>query len=349
MSYVIEDPPKSGKWYQMNPPDAKSGDECKGNNEWQFCEWAHQGNICSLQRRRLISPGEGFRICEFKDKVSMRNKAEILYSDAKDWSPFIGSDSFVYDLYGKNRSILAIRVRIEQDKGQELLWSIKTVAELKTLKCDNLVPFINYDESAGGIHWIVGSGRRCLCGMYDDGKDLVAVTCSDIFNWTFFPPKPSEPKPVEGEGPRIYTRCPACGNDTLIINKGHLLCSWHECPNPVAIDRLFIANQQRTPTPISVKDALPENERPCWFLRGGKWILHKYGERDVKKFIEQNDSTTHWLYCEPPYAIPPSPKGIKDGEFDEWKIDRGVNGGFVIGSIGWEAVKAFVKWQASRK
>lgn len=37
---------------------------------------------------------------------------------------------------------------------------------------------------------------------------------------------------------RIYTRCPACHNDTLIINKGRLLCTWHVCPDPTLIDRL---------------------------------------------------------------------------------------------------------------
>src|SRR5689334_11282248 len=38
--------------------------------------------------------------------------------------------------------------------------------------------------------------------------------------------------------PRICTRCPACRNGTLTINKGHLLCTWHECPDPTLIDRL---------------------------------------------------------------------------------------------------------------
>lgn len=39
------------------------------------------------------------------------------------------------------------------------------------------------------------------------------------------------------ETQRIYTRCPACGNDTLIVNNGHLLCMWHACPDPTRIDR----------------------------------------------------------------------------------------------------------------
>lgn len=37
---------------------------------------------------------------------------------------------------------------------------------------------------------------------------------------------------------RIYSRCPACHNDTLTINKGRLLCTWHECSDPTLIDRL---------------------------------------------------------------------------------------------------------------
>jgi hypothetical protein len=37
--------------------------------------------------------------------------------------------------------------------------------------------------------------------------------------------------------PRIYTRCPACRNDTLTLNNGHLLCTWMTCPDPTLIDR----------------------------------------------------------------------------------------------------------------
>lgn len=42
---------------------------------------------------------------------------------------------------------------------------------------------------------------------------------------------------VRERKPRIYTKCPACKNDTLTINDDHhLLCTWHECPNPIMID-----------------------------------------------------------------------------------------------------------------
>lgn len=36
--------------------------------------------------------------------------------------------------------------------------------------------------------------------------------------------------------PRIYSRCPACLNDTLTLNKGRLLCTWFECKNPTVMD-----------------------------------------------------------------------------------------------------------------
>lgn len=45
--------------------------------------------------------------------------------------------------------------------------------------------------------------------------------------------------------PRIYTKCPACHNDTLTINDDkHLLCTWIECPNPTLIDKLGEATPQ---------------------------------------------------------------------------------------------------------
>lgn len=39
--------------------------------------------------------------------------------------------------------------------------------------------------------------------------------------------------------PRLYTRCPACLNDTLTVNKGRLLCTWYECKNPLAVEELI--------------------------------------------------------------------------------------------------------------
>lgn len=37
---------------------------------------------------------------------------------------------------------------------------------------------------------------------------------------------------------RIFSRCPSCRNDTLTLNKGHLLCTWHDCKDPTLIDRV---------------------------------------------------------------------------------------------------------------
>jgi hypothetical protein len=42
----------------------------------------------------------------------------------------------------------------------------------------------------------------------------------------------------ETPGIRIYTKCPACGNDTLTVNEDkHLLCTWIDCKDPTLIDR----------------------------------------------------------------------------------------------------------------
>lgn len=41
-----------------------------------------------------------------------------------------------------------------------------------------------------------------------------------------------------GRAPRIFTRCPACHNDTLSIHEGHLFCTWITCPNPTLIDTI---------------------------------------------------------------------------------------------------------------
>ena len=52
--------------------------------------------------------------------------------------------------------------------------------------------------------------------------------------------------------PRIGTRCPACHNSTLTINKGRLLCTWHKCPAPTLIDKLGEPNRCLTgPVPGS--------------------------------------------------------------------------------------------------
>lgn len=43
---------------------------------------------------------------------------------------------------------------------------------------------------------------------------------------------------MDSNQPRIHTRCPACHNDTLIVNNGRLLCTWIDCKDPTSINRL---------------------------------------------------------------------------------------------------------------
>ena len=65
-NYVRQYADRPGEWFQENPPDAREGDECfcKSSGKWQACrmhlpEWG-----CYNERRRLISPGAGWRIVD---------------------------------------------------------------------------------------------------------------------------------------------------------------------------------------------------------------------------------------------------------------------------------------------
>lgn len=73
------------------------------------------------------------------------------------------------------------------------------------------------------------------------GQCPVTETLEECVSWA--PKQDDEPFKSEmqaepyNEVPRIFTRCPACGHDSLTINKGHLLCTWHKCSDPTLIDR----------------------------------------------------------------------------------------------------------------
>lgn len=62
--------------------------------------------------------------------------------------------------------------------------------------------------------------------------------------------------------PRIYTRCPACRNDTLTINDDkHLLCTWYRCPDPTAIDRVELLYQEIKDVAFDIENQTLAN--PC--------------------------------------------------------------------------------------
>lgn len=64
-------------------------------------------------------------------------------------------------------------------------------------------------------------------------------------------------KYLQHKEPRIYTKCPACGNDTLTINDGHLLCTWYKCPAPGEIEKSEIIRSQ-------LADAQKDSKRLDW-------------------------------------------------------------------------------------
>lgn len=80
-------------------------------------------------------------------------------------------------------------------------------------------------------------------------------------------------KPCE----RIYSRCPACGNDTLTINSNkHLLCTWIGCPDPVLIDRLWPRQPERPDVRQALEDLRSLARKSLDDPNGGKsiWSSH---------------------------------------------------------------------------
>jgi hypothetical protein len=125
MSYVTIE---NGQAYQMNPPDAREGDQCYSPSleSWQKCS-KHEDGVCGLQRRRLISPGEGFRIVGVDEA---QPKEFEVSEDGITWNKgtFCShEDCQRVECYLKNHgAYIAIRVRIEQDKGQESVYKGET-------------------------------------------------------------------------------------------------------------------------------------------------------------------------------------------------------------------------------
>lgn len=62
---------------------------------------------------------------------------------------------------------------------------------------------------------------------------------------------------------RILTRCPVCGNDTLILQEsGYLLCTWHNCGDPLAINKAFEVITRTYATLNAIESALRKLELP---------------------------------------------------------------------------------------
>ena len=84
---------------------------------------------------------------------------------------------------------------------------------------------------------------------------------------------------------RIYTRCPACQNDTLTINDGHLLCTWIDCKNPTLIDNLppLLVNHGMAATPDASEIAAVSDR---WFMAMTK-LNPVYESNEWKALVPQ--------------------------------------------------------------
>lgn len=66
------------------------------------------------------------------------------------------------------------------------------------------------------------------------------------------------------EAARISTPCPACGNRTLAVHNGYLLCTFRECPSPSVsdtIDTIYKGLDKIADTLVSVSDGNIEIRR----------------------------------------------------------------------------------------
>jgi hypothetical protein len=370
MSYVVKD---GDKFYQMNPPDIQTGDEILiGKNWFDYREICDEPEKCGLhkqrKRRRLIDPnlnakpGETWKIVGLED--SMPNDYELFNKNDNEWHGYFSNYQgklTVKEWLLDAENILAIRVRVEQDemgkvdKQDESMLTEKEMAALnKSVKPFNkkLVPV----ESNTGQ-------EICECGHRNDSHS--ANRCFGTWECLCQQFKPATRKEGD-EGhcdnamihPRIYTHCPACGNDTLTINKGHLLCTWHECPEPTLIDK----GQRVPPKPVSVKERLPmielykfvrarglvEDKIACDNGIGTHQCDYHAGAAnkcvEIWEWIEINGGLTKEQIMNA-RAIPPTPTTSDEGFEEWWFRHTKVN----VDIMDDEKALALAAWHAAKK
>lgn len=110
MSYAIKD---GDKFYWMNPPDVKKGDEHLEDGKWVNCGW-HPDN-CRYPRRRPLD-AEGYRIVGLEDQMPL--EYEVLSEFDQCWTSYYWPPPglcTVKEWLADAERILAIRVKVEKD------------------------------------------------------------------------------------------------------------------------------------------------------------------------------------------------------------------------------------------
>ena len=124
MSYVIQD---GDKFYEMNPKDAREGDEIQVGGGWHVMS-AYQLDACLLDnqpRRRLIAPGVGWRILGVEECLPIEYEYTLDGIKWEAWKcdtePPISVGDCTLQASEGYINIIAIRQRIPVEAGKDAI------------------------------------------------------------------------------------------------------------------------------------------------------------------------------------------------------------------------------------
>ncbi len=217
------------------------------------------GRVCVEEsKREILKAGDSYSMVagEFHESMPHGRVVTIITKDSLTLSQ------------GGNSPTVLVPVGQEPDNDfnryslpPEELWNIITSAEAKSKQVPTNIQLFREANSDGQwSKWKVRCGsnmpaheyRQCLSieqalARLDESRPKESPNrmdeCHSVSRDEFIVQQREQIAQLEARAkelpsPRIYTRCPACGNDTLIINHDkHLLCTWLDCPDPLAIDK----------------------------------------------------------------------------------------------------------------
>jgi hypothetical protein len=341
MSYAVKD---GDNWYQVNPPDAREGDQIKyygGDWEPQNCF-----NTCCAtyqNRRRLINPnlnakpGEVWRIVGLEENTPI--KCEVT-SDGVDWNK-CGPEwqgIRVQRIVTMNQSVLAIRVRVEKEWPRYWPPPNKSEGPYRKRSPQHSVEWFDLNDR----RWRVTSTTEVFLNSISTripateaerimrGEEKTCATQTGNCVHCDKPIKDCEcfseqnPVPVESNAGQEI-----CKHAVTYYSKEHdnFYCSQCKIGMGDEYYEQHIHQEHSKPTPKE-SDAkgpqvyltyrcLPNPRTPFWYLieKETEWLLSTTileTEHEVRKYIA-SIGAVKWMRCGPPYAIPPTPTASDDG------------------------------------
>ena len=342
MSYAVKD---GDEWYQMNPPDAREGDQHRNSlGTWESCDSymfpEHEGKRCvsgqcNYERHRLIDPnkdakpGEKWRILETLE--TLPKQFEVLYAHHHEWTPYcisFNTPELVKEWITKWKDILAIRVRMEQETGQEICdkGPIKLGASGilfkdgqfllgKRASNDDQLPG-QWCTPGGGVEY----GETVNAAIVREFKEETGLTVEVV---------PGFLNIQEMKHAVIIFKQVRLVSGDLTIGEGFDEVGFEsaiETLNITKATRAAIEAFQPPPQPtsvresewISVKDKLPKAGEPIWYAyindAGKEEVWNQFAPADVVDYFNRNRHIHHWMHM----AIPPTTTGSDDGWLNFW-------------------------------